>query len=77
MIGDFQHYLWILKTTHGGTDVDTALEMAKGSLSEELRYILYDLLANRDAWWVPGKIVEARRQLAAVWQVSAWAQHVR
>ena len=27
-----KHYLWILKTTHGGADMDTCLEMAKGSL---------------------------------------------
>lgn len=27
-----KHYLWILKTTHGGADMDTCLEMAKGGL---------------------------------------------
>ena len=27
-----KHYLWILKTTHGGADMDTCLEMAKGAL---------------------------------------------
>ena len=32
LIGPMKHYLWILKTTHGGQDMDTCLEMAKGSL---------------------------------------------
>ena len=25
MIDSFKHYLWILKTTHGGGDVDAAI----------------------------------------------------
>lgn len=32
LIGPMKHYLWILKTTHGGADMDTCLEMAKGAL---------------------------------------------
>ena len=32
LIGPMKHYLWILKTTHGGADMDTCLEMAKGGL---------------------------------------------
>ena len=35
LIGPMKHYLWILKTTHGGQDMDTCLEMAKGSLDGE------------------------------------------
>lgn len=36
LIGPMKHYLWILKTTHGGADMDTCVEMAKGSLDGEL-----------------------------------------
>ena len=32
LINPFKHFLWILKTTHAGADLDTALVMAKGSL---------------------------------------------
>ena len=35
LIGPMRHYLWILKTTHGGADMDTCVEMAKGSLDGE------------------------------------------
>lgn len=35
LIGPMKHYLWILKTTHGGADMDTCLEMAKGALDGE------------------------------------------
>jgi alpha-glucan,water dikinase len=47
LIGPMQHYLWILKVTHSGADMDTSLEMAKGFLDEGLRWTLYDILANR------------------------------
>ncbi|KAK9803518.1 hypothetical protein WJX73_002149 [Symbiochloris irregularis] len=63
LIGPFQHYLWILKTTHSGADMDVALEMAKGSLDGDLQWNLFDLLSHRDAWWVPGKLVDLRARL--------------
>ncbi|BDA48979.1 Alpha-glucan water dikinase, chloroplastic [Coccomyxa sp. Obi] len=68
LIGPMQHYLWILKTTHSGADLDTSLEMAKGSLDGGLQWTLYDILNNRNEWWVPGKIVEAREQVQWVWK---------
>lgn len=49
LIGPMQHYLWILKTTHSGADLDTSLEMAKGSLDGGLQWTLYDILNNRSA----------------------------
>ena len=49
LIGPMQHYLWILKTTHSGADMDTSMEMAKGSLDDSLRWTLYDILKNRHA----------------------------
>lgn len=71
LIGPMQHYLWILKTTHSGADLDTAAEMCKGYLDEDLRWNLFDLLQNRHAWWVPGKLVELRRRLAGYWRGAA------
>ena len=49
LIGPMQHYLWILKTTHSGADMDTSMEMAKGSLDDGLRWTIYDILKNRQA----------------------------
>ena len=69
LIGPFQHYLWILKTCHAGADMDVALEMARGGLDGDLAWQLTDLLQNRNAWWVPGKIVELRQRLSGYWKV--------
>ena len=49
LIGPMQHYLWILKTTHSGADMDTSMEMAKGFLDDGLRWTIYDILKNRQA----------------------------
>ncbi|KAL6770951.1 GWD2 [Auxenochlorella protothecoides x Auxenochlorella symbiontica] len=68
LIPSMKHYLWILKTTHSGADMDVALEMARGHLDGELAWIIGDILANRTAWWVPGKIVQARHRLKQYWQ---------
>ncbi|KAG2496808.1 hypothetical protein HYH03_005215 [Edaphochlamys debaryana] len=68
LIGPFQGYLWTLKTTHSGADLDTAAEMAKGFMDEGLRWTVFDILAHRNEWWVPGKIVEARQGLAHLWK---------
>ena len=68
LIPAFQHFLWILKVTHSGADLDTAFTMASGSLDGELSWIISDVLANRNEWWVPGKIVLARQQLQRYWK---------
>ena len=47
LIGPMQHYLWILKTTHSGADMDTSMEMAKGSLDDGLIWTIHDILRNR------------------------------
>lgn len=54
LIGPMQHYLWILKTTHSGADLDTSLEMAKGALDGGLQWTLYDILNNRcqPSYWL-------------------------
>lgn len=49
--------------------MDVALEMARGHLDGELAWIIGDILANRTAWWVPGKIIQARHRLKQYWQV--------
>lgn len=67
LIGPFEGYLWTLKTTHAGADLDVAYNMAQGHMDGELSWIISDILANRNEWWVPGKIVEARRRLVGVW----------
>lgn len=41
---------------------------ARGHMDGELAWIISDILAHRGQWWVPGKIVEARRQLRQYWQ---------
>ena len=47
LIPAMQHYLWILKMTHSGADLDTSLEMAKGALDGGLVWTLYDILQHR------------------------------
>ena len=69
LIGPMQHYLWILKTTHSGADMDTALTMARGHMDGDLAWNLQDLLDHRNEWWVPGKLVELRERLQWVWKV--------
>lgn len=73
LIPAMRHYAWVLKTTHAGADLDVALEMAKGGLDEDLRWQLYDILAHRHEWWVPGKIVQARHRLKQYWDVRLGA----
>lgn len=30
----------------------------------------YDMLSNRNEWWVPGKLVDIRQRLEPYWRVS-------
>lgn len=64
-----KHFLWVLKTTHKGADLDVSMEMAKGFMDEDLSWQLFDLLAKRDEWWAPGKVVELRHRLKHYWKV--------
>ena len=36
----------------------------------DLQWQLYDMLKNRNEWWVPGKLVELRQRLEPYWRVS-------
>ena len=49
--------------------MDVCFEMSRGHLDGDLAWIIADILANRTAWWVPGKIVEARERLKYYWKV--------
>lgn len=71
LIGPMEHYLWILKTTHAGADLDVAFEMVRGHLDGELSWMIGDMLSNRNEWWVPGKIVEIRQKLSGYWKGTA------
>jgi hypothetical protein len=68
LIPAVQHLLWVLKVTHSGSDLDTAMTMARGCLPGDLQWDIDDLLTNRNEWWVPGKIVNIRERLAPVWR---------
>ena len=35
----------------------------------DLQWQLYDMLRNRNEWWVPGKLVEIRQRLEPYWRV--------
>ncbi|EFJ04729.1 hypothetical protein SELMODRAFT_432145 [Selaginella moellendorffii] len=63
-----EHFLWILKTVHSGADLDVMAEMSKGYLDDETKSIIYNILGNRDAWWIPGELVKARKKLEKVWR---------
>lgn len=68
LIPAMKHFLWVLKITHSASTLDESLEFAKGYLDEELKGLLYEILANRIEWFVPGKIADARARLAKVWR---------
>jgi len=76
MIGSFEHYLWILKGVHAGSDIDTMAVMCQGHLDGDLNYQIQDLLANRDEWWVPGKVVEIREMLAGYRESGAGGRDI-
>ena len=36
----------------------------------DLQWQLYDILKNRNEWWVPSKLVDLRQRLEPYWRVS-------
>jgi alpha-glucan, water dikinase len=68
LIPAVQHLLWVLKVTHSGSDLDTAMSFARGAMPGDLQWDVDDLLRNRDEWWVPGKIVNIRERLSPCWR---------
>ncbi len=67
LIPDMQRYLWTLKSVHAGADLHFMIESAKWALEKagdhQAVAWLYDICNNFGAWWIPGKIAEARGHL--------------
>jgi len=64
-------FVWfrgVLRQTHSGIQLDRANEFAHWVMDEGLQQEINDLLANRNEWWVPGKIVELRSRLQHSWR---------
>lgn len=68
LIPAVKHLYWILRVAHSGSDMDTAMTMARGSIPGDLQWDIDDMLQNRNEWWVPGKIVSIRERLSPVWR---------
>jgi alpha-glucan,water dikinase len=70
LIGDFQHFLAILKASHSSTDLETALNATRNQLGDHLQSLLNEIWNHRHDPGLPlvqlvNRITEARRQLAA------------
>ena len=68
LINPMKHFYWILRITHGGGNMDSAMDFARGNMPEDVQYEIEDMLANRDEPWVPNKIVELRERLSGTWR---------
>jgi alpha-glucan,water dikinase len=67
LIPDMQRYLWTLKTVHAGADLSFIIESGKWALEragdhEAIRW-LHEIRDNYGAWWIPGRIAQARARL--------------
>mmetsp|Transcript_10005 Transcript_10005/g.17421 ORF Transcript_10005/g.17421 Transcript_10005/m.17421 type:complete len:1079 (-) Transcript_10005:964-4200(-) len=67
LINDMKHYLWTVRSVHGGADIGFATEMAKWALEKagdnEAVGWLYDIMRNAHEWWIPGKLAATRHRL--------------
>ena len=70
LINPMKHFYWILRTTHGGGNMNSAMDFARGNMPEDIQNEILDVLGNRDEWWVPNKIVELRERLVDTWKFS-------
>ena len=68
LINPMKHFLWILKTTHGGGNMDSAMDFARGNMPADIEADIDDMLQHRDEYWVPNKIVEIRERLSGTWR---------
>ena len=78
LIGAMKHYLWTLKITHGGADLDGTLEMAKGALDPDLQCVIWNLRVlgsgSRTARW---RWPRARWTPTCSEQSNCWAEGSR
>lgn len=44
------------------------MSVRQGFLDGELQGMIYDVLGNRNEWWVPGKIADIRSRLVGCWR---------
>lgn len=68
LINPMKHFYWILRITHGGGNMNSAMDHARGNMPEDIQYEIDDMLANRDEPWIPNKIVELRERLSGTWR---------
>lgn len=73
LIRDFEHFLTILKASHSGTDLETAINATRHQLGGPLQGVLDYVWHHRNDPGVPltqlvGRITEARRNLPAHFQ---------
>ena len=70
LINPMKHLYWILRITHGGGNMHSAMDFAKGNMPDDIQGEIFDILGNLDEWWVPTKIVEVRERLVNTWKHS-------
>ena len=80
LIGDFEHFLGILKGVHTGTDIGTAIAAARHVLDGELQGMMDFIWSHRDDHRTPapvliGKITEGRTRISR--QLTGHAEKVR
>mmetsp|Transcript_7326 Transcript_7326/g.32321 ORF Transcript_7326/g.32321 Transcript_7326/m.32321 type:complete len:1089 (+) Transcript_7326:185-3451(+) len=68
LINPMKHFYWILRVTHGGGNMDSAMDFARGKMDGDVEGEIHDLLANRDEGWAVNKIVELRERMSGSWR---------
>jgi hypothetical protein len=60
--------LWFINIARSGVNMDNAAPSGGGGMPDDLQWDVDDLLKNRDAWWVPGKLANIRQRLELCWR---------
>jgi len=68
LINPMKHFYWILRVTHGGGNMNSAMDHANGHMPEDIQGEIYGVFDNLDEPWVPNKIVELRERLSGTWR---------
>ena len=68
LINPMKHFYWILRVTHGGGNMHSAMDHANGHMPEDIQGEIYGVFDNLDEPWVPNKIVELRERLSGTWR---------